>query len=125
MTPGLFLLVVLAGGVGACVRYVVDALIRSRVTSSFPWPTAVINLTGSFVLGLLAGLVADDIASPAVSAAVGTGFLGGYTTFSTASYETVQLIRKKKYGVALAYGVGILVAAIALAFAGYRWGLSL
>ena len=125
MSFGLFVLVVLAGGLGACTRYVVDALIRTRVSSSFPWPTAVINLTGSFVLGLLTGLVADDLASPAVSAAIGTGFIGGYTTFSTASYETVQLIRKKKYGVALAYGIGILVVTVALAAAGYSWGLSL
>jgi len=125
MTPGVFVLVVLAGGLGACTRYVVDALIRSRVTSSFPWPTAIINLTGSFVLGLLTGLVAANVASPVVSATVGIGFLGGYTTFSTASYETVQLIRKKKYGVALAYGIGILVVTVALAAAGYSWGLSL
>lgn len=127
MTPGLFVLVVLAGGVGACVRYVVDALIRTRVDPSFPWPipTAVINLTGSLVLGLLTGLVADDLASPAVSATIGAGFLGGYTTFSTASYETVQLVRQRRYGVALGYGVGILIAAVALAAAGYLWGLAL
>ncbi|MCC2333131.1 fluoride efflux transporter FluC [Cellulomonas wangsupingiae] len=125
MTPGLFLLVVVAGGAGACTRYVVDALVRSRTTSAFPWPTTVINLTGSFLLGLLTGLVAGDLASTDVSAALGTGFLGGYTTFSTASYELVQLVRQKKWGVALAYGVGVLAVAVALAALGYRWGDSM
>ncbi|QCB93771.1 fluoride efflux transporter CrcB [Cellulomonas shaoxiangyii] len=122
MNAGEFLLLVVAGGVGATVRYVVDALIRSRTTSAFPWPTAVINLTGSLLLGLLTGLVADRIASDELSAVLGTGFLGGYTTFSTASYETVQLVRERHWGTALAYGVGILVASVALAYLGYRWG---
>lgn len=124
MNAGEFLLLVLAGGVGATVRYVVDALIRSRTTSAFPWPTAIINMTGSFVLGLLTGLVVEQIASSDVSAIIGTGFLGGYTTFSTASYETVQLVRQKQWGTALAYGVGVLVVSIALAYLGYRWGAS-
>jgi len=124
VNAGEFLLLVLAGGVGATVRYVVDALIRSRTTSAFPWPTAIINMTGSFVLGLLTGLVVEQIASSDVSAIIGTGFLGGYTTFSTASYETVQLVRQKQWGTALAYGVGVLVVSIALAYLGYRWGAS-
>jgi len=125
MTAGLFLLLVFAGGVGACVRYVVDGLVRSRTGSSgFPWPTAVINVTGSFLLGLLTGLVVDRLASSDVSAVVGTGFLGGYTTFSTASYETVQLVRSDHAGTAVAYALGVLVVTVAVAFLGYRLGAS-
>lgn len=122
MTVGLFLLLCLAGGVGAVVRLVVDGLIKARTRSSFPWSTAVINMTGSLVLGVLTGLVASRIASTDVSAVVGTGFLGGYTTFSTASYEAVQLVHEKKYGTAFAYAVGVLAVSIVLAYAGYRWG---
>jgi len=125
MTPGIFLLLCLAGGLGAGARFVVDGLIRSRVTSSFPWPTAIINMSGSLVLGILTGLVLSRIASTDVSAVIGTGFLGGYTTFSTASYEAVQLVREKKYGIAFAYSIGVLVVCVALAYLGYRWGASL
>ena len=125
MTPGIFLLLCVAGGVGAGTRFVVDGLIRSRVKTTFPWPTAIINMSGSLVLGILTGLVVSRIASTDVSAVIGTGFLGGYTTFSTASYETVQLIREKKYSTAFAYSIGVLVVSVALAYAGYRWGASL
>lgn len=126
MTPVLFLLLILAGGVGACVRYVVDSFIKSRTPdATFPWSTAIISVTGSFVLGLLTGLVVSRIASNDVSAVVGTGFLGGYTTFSTASYEAVHLVREKHYGAAFAYVFGILVAGIVVAYAGYRWGAAL
>lgn len=125
MTPGIFLLLCVAGGVGAGTRFVVDGLIRSRVKTTFPWPTAIINMSGSLVLGIITGLVVSRIASTDVSAVIGTGFLGGYTTFSTASSETVQLIREKKYSTAFAYSIGVLVVSVALAYAGYRWGASL
>jgi len=125
MTFWLFLLLAFAGGVGAVTRYVFDGFLHSKINSKFPWPTGIINMTGSLVLGFLTGLIASRIASTDVGAVIGTGFLGGYTTFSTASYETVQLVREKRYGLTLAYGFGVLVVCVALAFAGYRWGASL
>jgi fluoride exporter len=125
MTFGIFLLLAVAGGLGAGTRFVVDGLIRSKVTAAFPWPTAIINMSGSLVLGVLTGLVLSRIAPTDVGAVIGTGFLGGYTTFSTASYEAVHLIQEKRYGLAIAYSVGILVTCVVLAYAGYRWGASL
>lgn len=125
MTPGVFLLLCAAGGLGAATRFVGDGLIRSKVKTAFPWATALINMSGSLALGILTGLVLSNIASSDLSAIIGTGFLGGYTTFSTASYETVQLIRQRRYGIALAYSVGIAIVCIALAYGGYRWGASL
>lgn len=125
MTPGIFLLLAFAGGLGAGVRFVVDGLIRSKVKTAFPWPTAIINMSGSLILGILTGLLVSKIASSDVSAVIGTGFLGGYTTFSTASYETVQLIKQKRYSTVVAYSVGILMVCVALAYVGYRWGASL
>lgn len=122
MTPGLFVLLAVAGGLGAGTRFVVDGLVRSRVRTEFPWPTAVVNMSGSLLLGALTGLVVAHVASSEVAAVIGTGFLGGYTTFSTASYETVQLVRQQRYGTAFAYSFGVLVVCVALAYAGYRWG---
>lgn len=125
MTLGVFLLLAAAGGVGAGARFLVDGLIHAKIRTAFPWPTAIINMTGSLVLGVLTGLVVSRLASTDVAAIVGTGFLGGYTTFSTASYEAVQLVKQKRYGTALAYSVGILVVCVALASLGYRWGAAL
>ncbi|MBD7980994.1 MULTISPECIES: fluoride efflux transporter FluC [Oerskovia] len=124
MTPGVFVLLAVAGGLGAGVRFVVDGLVRSRVRTEFPWPTAVINMSGSLLLGALTGLLVAHLVSSDVAAVVGTGFLGGYTTFSTASYETVQLVRQRRYGLAFAYSLGILVACVGLAWAGYSWGVA-
>ena len=126
MSVGLFLLLVVAGGLGAVTRYVVDGLIRARIgTTGFPWPTAIINVTGAFVLGLVTGLAVARIADTDVVAIVCTGFLGGYTPFSTASWETIQLVRKKRYGLALAYCLGVLVVTVLVALAGYTWGKSI
>jgi CrcB protein len=125
VTPALFLLLCLAGGIGAVLRLVVDGLVKARTRSAFPWSTAVINVTGSLALGVLTGLVASRIADTDVSAVVGTGFLGGYTTFSTASYEAVQLVHQKRYGTAFGYAVGVLAVSVVLAYAGYRWAAQL
>lgn len=77
--------VALGGGLGACLRYAVDAWIRVRWPAEFPWATFVINVTGSFVLGFcVAGL-----SGGALLGFLGTGMMGGYTTFSTASVEAV------------------------------------
>ena len=124
MTPGVFVLLAVAGGLAADVRFVFDGLGRSRVRTEFPWPTAVINMSGSLLLGALTGLLVAHLVSSDVAAVVGTGFLGGYTTFSTASYETVQLVRQRRYGLAFAYSLGILVACVGLAWAGYSWGVA-
>ena len=86
MTP---LLMALAGGGGAGARYALDAWMRPRVSSRLPWSTHLINISGSLLLGLVVGLGTDDT----WRTIIGTGFLGGYTTFSTASVESVHLVR--------------------------------
>ncbi|HEY9324484.1 MAG TPA: fluoride efflux transporter CrcB [Agromyces sp.] len=115
MTLPLFLLVVVAGGLGAGVRFVVDGLIRSRVRTAFPWATTIINVSGSFALGLVIGATLSDLLPPEFAVVLGTGFLGGYTTFSTASYETVQLIRQRRLAASLVSGVLMLVLSLAAA----------
>jgi CrcB protein len=113
------LLIALAGGLGAASRLVVDGTVRSRLPSTFPWATVLVNVTGSFLLGLLIGLGADD----RWQAVAGTGFLGGYTTFSTASFETAGLLLDRRPLAAAANGLGVLVACVAAASGGYALGM--
>jgi CrcB protein len=88
------LLMALAGACGAVARFLVDGAVTSRRTTTFPWATFGINVTGSFVLGLLAGAFADP--GSWWRLVVGVGFCGGYTTFSTASMETVRLVQRAR-----------------------------
>jgi CrcB protein len=112
------LLLGLAGGLGAGTRFVVDGLIRSKIRTALPVGTIVINITGSFLLGLVAGAVMVHTAPAELQAIAGTGFLGGYTTFSTASFETVRLIQSRRTGLALLNGIGTAVAGVGAAAGG-------
>lgn len=122
MTPLVVLGVAAAGGLGAVARLVLDGVLRSRIAVSFPLGTTVINVTGSFLLGLVTGLALAHGLPPEWRAILGTGFLGGYTTFSTASYETVRLAQQRRYRAALFNGVGMLVLALAAAGLGLWLG---
>ncbi|MGF0315018.1 fluoride efflux transporter CrcB [Nocardia fluminea] len=114
----------LAGSAGAVARFVLDGMIRSRRTSEFPWATVVVNVTGSLLLGFIAGLVLFHGTAGSVQTIVGVGFCGGYTTFSTASFETVRLIQRQRYRAAAANAFGtlaltVLAGAAGLASAGW------
>jgi CrcB protein len=113
----------LAGGVGAVARFVLDGLVRSRVASWFPVGTVVVNVTGSFVLGLVTGLALAHVVPEELRLVFGTGFCGGYTTFSTASFETVRLVEQRRVGAALLNGVGTLVVTVCVAGLGLWLGL--
>ncbi|HEX8509397.1 MAG TPA: CrcB family protein [Propionibacteriaceae bacterium] len=117
--------VAVAGGVGAALRLVVDMLIRRRVGPDFPVSTLVINVTGSLLLGLLTGLSAGALLPVAAATVLGSGFLGGYTTFSTASYETVRLLEERHFVATAAYALGGLVLAVVAAGTGLLVGLSI
>jgi len=98
-----------AGAVGALGRFVVDGAVRGRFGRHFPYGTIVINVSGSLLLGLVTGLVLFHGAPGAVRTVIGTGFCGGYTTFSTASFETVRLVQERRTGAALLNGAGTLL----------------
>ncbi|MCT9869469.1 fluoride efflux transporter CrcB [Paenarthrobacter aurescens] len=117
------ILLALSGGAGAAVRFVVDGLVRSRLKTALPWGTVVINISGSLLLGFLAGLVMRGQAPESLLLILGTGFLGGYTTFSTASLETIRLVQSGRTGLALVNGVGSMAASVLAAAGGI--GLSL
>lgn len=110
-------LLAVAGGVGAACRFVLDGLVRGRARGILPLGTLVVNVSGSLLLGIVTGLVAEHLASGSLGLVVGTGLLGGYTTFSTASFETVQLLREREWVPALIAGPGMLVVT-AIAAAG-------
>ena len=118
MTPLVFLGVAVAGGAGAALRFVLGGVVTAWTRRPFPLATALINLTGSFALGLLTGVAGNGWLAPEVTAVLGVGLLGGYTTFSTASVETVRLVQERRYGAAMGYGLGNLVACVAVALAG-------
>lgn len=111
-----FLLLALAGGLGAAARLALDGVLRARVAAgAVPWGTILINLSGSFALGLLTGLAGGRLVPEAWHLVLGTGFLGGYTTFSTASFETVRLLQERRWAIGALNGVGVLVCATAAA----------
>jgi CrcB protein len=113
----------LAGGLGAVARFVLDGLVRTRFSASFPVGTVLINVTGSLVLGFVSGVVLAHAAPDDLRLIVGTGFCGGYTTFSTASFETVRLVEQRRLGLALLNGVGTLVVTVCVAAFGLWLGL--
>jgi CrcB protein len=118
------ILVALAGAVGAVARFVLDGVIRHRTQGAFPIGTMIINWSGSLLLGFLAGLVTAGVPS-AVQVVLGTGFLGGYTTFSTASVETVRLIQEHRWPAAVGNALGTIVLATILALLGFLAGTAL
>jgi len=118
-------LLALAGGLGAAVRFMMDGLIRARVRTALPWATIFINVSGSLLLGFLAGLVMEGQAPQSLQLILGTGFLGGYTTFSTASLETIRLVQSGRMGLALVNGLGSMAVSVGAAAAGVWFALLL
>jgi len=115
----LLLAVGLAGAVGAPARYLTDAFIEERIQSVFPWGTFVINVSGSFLLGVITGLALYHGLGSVPKVVVGTGFCGAYTTFSTFSYETVRLLEdgsvlEAAANTAASWVVGLAGAALGL-----------
>lgn len=111
-----------AGAVGAPARFVLDLWVSSRTEDRFPYGTLVINVTGSLVLGLVTGLALYHGLGALPKAVVGTGFCGAYTTFSTFSYETVELLAEGTLeaavrNVAASLVLGLLAAGTGLGLA--------
>ena len=113
-----------AGFVGAIARYGIDGLIVQRSAGSFPWDTFVINISGSFVLGLLfAVLVEGRVAvAPWIRTAATVGLIGAYTTFSTLTLETFRLVEDGSYLLGIANAVGSLTIGLVALYVGVVLG---
>ena len=109
-------LVAVAGALGALARWGIGSAVGTR---SFPWHTLGINVAGSFLLGLVLRAGSDHGWSDATVTAVGTGFLGAFTTFSTFSVEARTLLDDGRAGAALAYVLLSVLLGIAAAALGY------
>jgi CrcB protein len=110
----LVLVIAAAGGLGAALRYAIDSTLTALLRPRFPWAIMLINLSGSFALGCLTGAALEND----LMRVMAVGLLGGYTTFSTASLDSVRLLAVRRYWAALLNGPGMLVACVALAALG-------
>ncbi len=115
-----YALVFIGGGIGACLRYLVTTLCIRAFGSGFPVGTFVINVSGSLIMGLVAAYAASR-GDPAQNLRLFmmTGILGGYTTFSAFSLESIILFERGAYGLAAFYIAG----SVALSLAGLMLGL--
>lgn len=117
----------LGGALGSGARYLVSGWVLARLGTSFPYGTLAVNVLGSLLLGAFMhiGLVTEWM-SPTLRLAVAVGVAGGFTTFSTFSYETVRLLQDGVWGVALLNILGTVATCLAASFLGFaaaRWAV--
>jgi CrcB protein len=114
-----YLLVFIGGGLGSTLRHIVNVVCPRLFGTAFPYHTFIINITGSTVMGLIAGYLAfRGEASQPWRLFLMTGVLGGYTTFSAFSLDAALLYERGEIGLALFYVLGSVVFSIAGLFAG-------
>ena len=115
----LYLIVFLGAGIGGALRHGVNVASSRLWGFGFPFGTLIVNIVGSFAMGLLAGYFAFR---PGINQHMRffltTGFLGGFTTFSAFSLDTALLIERHSYGLAAGYAVGSVAASISALFFG-------
>lgn len=121
-----YLLVALFGAAGAVSRYALDGWVSDLTRGQFPWGTFVVNLLGAFALGVVVALTTERLLPhPNWRIALGIGYIGSFTTFSTYAYESVKLAEDGALGLALLNSVGMLALGLAAAFCGLALGRTL
>jgi len=114
-----YLLVFIGGGLGSSLRHLINVASTRWLGTAFPYHTLIINITGSLVMGLIAGFLAfKGEASPHWRLFLMTGILGGYTTFSAFSLDAALLYERGEMALALLYVAGSVMLSIAGLFAG-------
>lgn len=114
-----FLLVALGGAAGSMLRYATGLGATRLLGPGFPWGTLIVNVAGSFVIGLFVEAIARRFgASEPARLLLVTGFLGGFTTFSSFSLDAAALIERGQAGLALLYMGGSVILSLAAVFAG-------
>jgi fluoride exporter len=110
----------MGAAVGGLARYYLSTAVQYRMGSGFPWGTLLINITGSLILGFI---MRYALSTPGVSVELRvlltTGFCGGYTTFSTYSYETATLMEDGQFARAGTYALASVLLALAGTFGGF------
>ena len=116
MTVLTFVLASLAGGVGAALRYLADVGVTTLTKGRFPCGIVLVNITGSFALGVIAASIPD------LEFVVGAGLLGGFTTFSTAMLDTLALWRDGARQASALHLLGTFAASVVAAIVGLALG---
>ena len=107
------------GGVGAAARYICDSYIKVLWRTTFPLSTFAINVVAGLLAGLVAGLFAANTISPDCRLLLATGFLGGFSTFSTMMNETVTLLRNGRITCFIVYALASVVVPVMAVACGY------
>jgi len=119
------LLVAVGGALGAIARYLVDFWVVSRGITRVPLGTLVVNVSGSFALGLLVGVLGATGGPDWILTLGGTGFLAAYTTFSTWMFEAARLVQRGAWSAALVHLSATVVLGVGFAAAGLWLGSAL
>jgi CrcB protein len=115
------LLIAIFGAIGTLARYGLQGFVQIRTSSTFPYGTLLINLTGCFLLALTYQLTVNRmVISPDLRFAIGVGFFGGYTTFSSFGWETAKMLEDGAWVAATAYVGASVVLGLLLSIAGIR-----
>ncbi|HEX9038332.1 MAG TPA: fluoride efflux transporter CrcB [Ktedonobacterales bacterium] len=113
-----FFFVGLGGALGAIARYALGTWITQTLGPDFPWGTFIVNASGAFLIGVVLGLSEGGTLSADARLFLAVGVLGGYTTFSTFTYETLGLIRDGNIGAALLNALGQLILGLVAVYLG-------
>ena len=113
-----FLLVMAGGALGSAARFLVGKLTLGWFGPNYPWGTLAVNLIGGFLMGALAGTLARTGGSEHTRLLLGVGVLGGFTTFSSFSLDTVLMIERGELNIAVAYVLVSAIGSILALFAG-------
>ncbi len=117
------LFVALGGAIGSAARYLVGGWFAARFGAAFPYGTFVVNVTGSFIVGLFLAYAQERVSlSPYWRLFFAVGFVGGYTTFSTYEYESIRLLQDGEMLLAAVYLIGSVVTGGVAAIAGIALG---
>ena len=116
------ILVLLGGGIGSVIRYLLSYFFNKYQTTFFPWPTFIANSLGCFLIGLFfAYTLKNNTQSETLKLLLITGFCGGFTTFSTFSLENLQLIQNQNYTLAITYTISSLLIGTIAVFLGFKF----
>jgi CrcB protein len=118
-----FLWICVAGAAGTGARYLIQLGTAKAFGQSFPYGTLIVNLAGSFLLALLMQLaLSGERISPTLRLVLATGFLGGFTTYSSFNYETLALFEQRAFGPAAGYFAATVLGCLAAGLLGFAAG---